>query len=231
MKILIIFISITLIYIIFSVSRFFYWFNKAGSAALFSKPFERNAGLPNILVYGDSTALGVGASSPDKSLIGLLGQYYKTASIKNHASLGLSISKIIHSFDKTAPSDLIVIGCGGVDVLYLKSMQSIRRDIKNLLGIATKNGKRVVIITPLNIGLSKAFPWFLRNFYKARSVKVGKIFQNECSLYKNVSLSNNLSVSAKDVKLILEKMISKDKLHPSDFGYQWAFERARPLFQ
>jgi len=90
------------------------------------KVFERLSGEPTVIVYGDSTAFGVGSSSSEKSLIGLLGDYYPNATIINRARVGLTIAQVTETININDFGELVIIGCGGVDLLYLKSTEYIR---------------------------------------------------------------------------------------------------------
>ena len=53
----------------------------------------------SILVVGDSSAIGVGASAPGESVAGRLGEYFPTATIQNRGISGQRLADLLVTFD------------------------------------------------------------------------------------------------------------------------------------
>jgi len=100
----------------------------------------------------------VGASNPNKSLAGLVGEKNLRSTIINDCKNGASIEKTTEISRKQNYFDILFLCCGGVDVLSLKKYSKIQRDVKELLEIASGKSAQVILITPINPGFSLAFP-------------------------------------------------------------------------
>ncbi len=85
-------------------------------------PFERI--LPDaemqILVIGDSTAVGTGAQTPEASLAGLVGQTFPDASVRNLGVNGARTADLIPRLEKIQDQhfDLLMLHIGGNDTVY-----------------------------------------------------------------------------------------------------------------
>ena len=212
-------------YLAFSFGKFFFYVFHGIKMSQNTSLFEQKGGSPTIGIFGDSTGLGVGASVPEKSLAGLLGNKYPQSTVVNESTNGLYTKEISKVIKRQNHFDLLIICCGGVDVLYLKTMEQIRKDVRELFAIASCKSEKILVATPLNLGLSTAFPWFLRNLFLNRSKKVGRIFEEEAKAFANIFVSNNLGVDSPTLIPAWEVVSAPDRIHPSDVGYSWVFER------
>lgn len=223
-----------ILFILISIFRLYFLlkraYNYSKNFSQTRKVFQRLSGEPTIFVYGDSTAFGVGSSSPEKSLAGLLGEYYPNATIVNRAGIGLTIEQITETMGINDSGELVIIGCGGVDLLYLKSPEYIRSCVKKLFSLATQKSNKVIVVTPLNPGLSTIFPRFISWFYIKRSNKIGQIFLEESKLFDNISVVNLFTESNKTAPP-WKSISAPDQLHPNDKGYLWTFEKMKPLLK
>lgn len=227
--IFIIFIISLLVYLIFSFGYFFTCFIRGIKIAKQTIPFKRSGvDISAIAIFGDSTALGVGASMPVKSLAGLLGSNNPQSAVINISTNGFSIGQIADVLEKENNNfDILFICCGGIDILYLKNNQQIQKDIQRLFSVANNKSSKIIIVTPLNLGLSSAFPWFLKKFFLHRSKKIGRIIQDEAQKFPKIFVSNNLMIDSSNLIPPWQKISAFDRIHPNDEGYRWVFDRIK----
>jgi lysophospholipase L1-like esterase len=218
---------IALIYIWLSFVLFFVYIIKSIKLAKVAKNFVRYSGSPIIAFFGDSTGYGVGASCPSKTLAGLVGEKNLRSTVINDCKNGASIGKTIEILKHQKRFDVIFLCCGGIDILRFKKYSQIQKDVKELLEVASTKSDNIIFVTPINLGLSMAFPWFLKIVFWNRSNKVGMIIKKETKRFSKIVLINNLLIS--DIKSIpLHKNVSApDRIHPNDDGYAWVFNKLK----
>jgi lysophospholipase L1-like esterase len=133
-----------------------------------------------ILVIGDSTGVGTGASSPETSLAGLVGKKYPDASFVNRSVNGAKTGEAIGQLEQAGDDyDLILVHIGGNDNVHFTSYEKIRSDLRSLLDLAQKKGRHVLVTTTGNVGTVPLFPSPVRFIFGNRSRAIRKIFIEE----------------------------------------------------
>lgn len=118
-------------------------------------PFSRDASGPKILVIGDSTAVGTGASASSTSLAGLLGSHYPSASIENRGINGSKTRDLLTRNDLSGDRyDLIMIHIGGNDTVRFTNLDELTKDIALVIDDAkntrtTSSSSRREMLEPL----------------------------------------------------------------------------------
>jgi len=191
-----------------------------------AKPFSRVAHTPIIGIFGDSTGVGAGASSPQKSLAGLIGTHYPSATIINKSIHGKRIKKTTNILAKQGNFDLIIICCVGIDILFLQKNSQIKKDLQKLFCIASQKSKNILYITPLNVSLSTAIPRFLKKYYFNKSKQVGLIIEKESKNYPNITVVNNLLIDNHSIP-DYNTISCPDRIHPNDLGYLWIYNKIK----
>jgi len=218
---------IIVIYIMASFVLFAVYIIRSIRLTKYAKKFLRYSGSPIIAFFGDSTGYGVGASCPEKSLAGLVAQANPRSTIINDCKNGLYVKQLIKIINKRRVFDFLIICCGGIDILKLRKYSNFQKDIRELLAVASKKGDKVILITPINLGFSLAFPWFLRGFYRNRSRKIGLIIKKESKKFSNVFVLNNLLLEDTNTIKSWKAFSALDRIHPSDIGYAWVFKKLK----
>lgn len=183
-------------------------------------PFSRNASSPKILVIGDSTAVGTGASSSSTSLAGLLGAFYPSASIENRGINGSKTKDLLIRNDLRGDQyDLVMIHIGGNDTVRFTNLDELTKDIASVIDEAKKRSKNVVIVSTGNVGTARLLPLGTRWMFAIRTKQVRDIFQ-KAAAEKNVTYVDlfrepTIDPFAKDPS----KYYATDSFHPSDAGY------------
>lgn len=215
---------VLVVYLLLSFFAIFIYVIKAINSSKVCKKYVRYLGGPVISFFGDSTGCGVGASCSKKSLAGLLAEANPRSSIVNNCKSGAKIKDTIKVIKKNNKFDVIIVCSGGIDILKLTKYEDLKKDLHDLFEIMDCKCSRCIFITPVNLGLSLAFPWFLRIFYWNRSLKVGLMIKKISRKFKNVQVVNNLLL--KDLKKIpnYKDISANDRIHPNDEGYEWVFK-------
>lgn len=195
-----------------------------------STPFVMESADMNktMLVLGDSTAAGVGATSGETSVPGLVAREIKTTAVENYAFSGALISDIptLLAKAKRAEYDLILVQVGANDIIRFhdadKSAALLAKELKSL----PKHGKLIVIVAG-NVGGASAIPWFLKAYYTHLTIRyhasfakaIGAIGGDYIDLYTDPHLD--------PIVLEPKKYLAADGFHPSSLGYMLWFEKIK----
>jgi lysophospholipase L1-like esterase len=199
----------------------------AAQLARDSEPFQHNP--PNaalrLLIVGDSTGVGTGASAPQNSLAGLLAQAFPRLSINNLAQDGATFEGVVKQLQRdTVRYDAVLIQAGGNDVIRLRGDDAMRADIERAIALAAGRADLVLVMPAGNVGNA---PFFfppvsslmstraerLHGHVKAAAQQHGAAYINLFKYAANDPFANNPGLHA------------ADGLHPSDAGYRvWVYE-------
>ena len=191
-------------------------------------PFERvdkNA-ESSILIIGDSTVVGTGASDPTQSIAGRVGEVFPESSIVNMGTNGAKTVDLIPKLrDLESRYDLIMIHIGGNDVVRFTSYEQVKDSIEEVLRLAKTKSDRVTITSTGNVGTALLLPFGSRWIFEKRTRRVRDIF---------MKAARDLDVTYID--LFREKKedpfhqnpsvyYASDLFHPSNAGYDSWFIR------
>lgn len=165
-KFLIIALALVILYSIFSFIRFRALIAKGVAQVATTKPFERRIpeATQRILVVGDSSAVGVGAtSSSTGTTAGLIAADYPNAEVVNIGISGLraeGLRKLLEEKAETLGTfDIMLIQIGGNDITHFTPLSEVERDVRAILAIAKKLAPKVILLHTGNLGRSPIFPW------------------------------------------------------------------------
>lgn len=183
------------------------------------------AHAPRILVAGDSTAYGTGASQSIDSIAGRLGEDFLSYEIENIAKNGLTLAGLHEKLKTLPPSDpyeLMLIQIGGNDILQKTDPKLIEAALAEIIVLAKLRSKHVVVMSSGNVGGAPAFAPYgspLSLAYEAQTRTVRDIFirvaQAEGALYIDLFREPEDDVFIKEPK----RYMAFDGLHPSSEGY------------
>lgn len=196
----------------------------AAELARLSEPFQRSLPRPeaSLLIVGDSTAVGTGASSPQKSLAGLLAREFPALQIVNHGQDGATFADLRAQLPREGRFDAVLILAGGNDVIRLRDLDDVGVRIDETLRAARTFGKAVVVMPAGNVGNAPFFFPPVSWWMTSRARKLHDIVQAAAARH-----------GAGYVRLFKERdedpfahqrgLNARDGLHPSDAGYElWA---------
>ena len=194
---------------------------KAGELARRSEPLQHTPpdATLRLLIVGDSTGVGTGASSPDSSLAGLLGRAHPRLRIDNRARDGATFADVVGQLAGSERYDLVLVQAGGNDVIRLRSDEDVRADIDRATALARERSDRVVLMPAGNVGNAPFFfppaSWLMTE--RARRLHG---FVRESANRHGAVVVNLFKERADDPFAQKPELNAVDGLHPSDAGYQ-----------
>ena len=189
-----------------------------------SEPFEASPtqAVATLLVVGDSTGVGTGASSPTQSLVGLIAKNNPRLQIVNHAKDGAKFAAIASQLEALGAQrfDAILVLGGGNDVIRFTGQEALAQAVERTLRLARVHADLVVIMPSGNVGNAPFFSppvsWLmaqrsrdLHTLVREAAAKSGALYVN---LYKEKSEDPFVQRA--------DELNAKDGLHPSDAGYR-----------
>lgn len=194
-----------------------------------TKPFiKTGTGEKKILILGDSTAVGTGASDPADTIGGRLASDFPNAQILNVAENGGLISNLHNQITphENQKFDLIIISAGGNDVWHFTKLSKIKKDLILIFPKLLKmsNG-RIFFLIYNNIGLAPLFPKIMRG-----------VLTRRCNAVQNTIREATDSTEIKAIELFTkneknpfidnpEGLFASDGIHPSSQGYKLWYNR------
>jgi len=192
-------------------------------------PFERTltSAKHRIIVLGDSTGVGVGASDPALSTAGRMASAYPNASVTNRSKSARRIHELLETLhSETFPhADLVLIQIGANDIVYFTPLKSIDTDLDTLLRKAKTISDHVVILHSGDVGLAPIFPSYIGYFFSKRSLAVRDIYMRQAQIH-GVGYVDLYRTKEKDIFLTnIDKFYANDHFHPSGAGYEDWFKQ------
>ena len=172
-----------------------------------------------LLIVGDSTGVGTGASSGLGSLAGLIGTSQPTWAIDNRSRDGARFRDLAAQLEGSEHFDIVLVQAGGNDVIRLRGLQALERDIEQVASLARARGHRVILMPAGNVGNAPFFlaplSWLMTERSRAlhRLVKeaAGRIGADYVNLFHE----------REDDPFVRDPQLNaRDGLHPSDAGYK-----------
>lgn len=196
----------------------------ADAAIVFERPADGHAAT--VLVIGDSTGVGTGASRPEDSIAGQLAAQFPHAAIVNRARNGArTFDALLQLVDAGAARyDLVLIHVGGNDVLRRTPLRALGPQVDVLMARARRLSDHVVLTTTPNVGLVPAFlppvSWWLTR----RSREVCRLFEEAArrhgAHYVDFFHPKATDPFSRDPR----RFFAEDGLHPSTDCYRYVYE-------
>jgi lysophospholipase L1-like esterase len=229
-NILVLLFVLSIIYVLFEIVRIKSVINRSRELVARSKPYQQLPNVPKyrVLFLGDSTGVGTGVSSPEKSLAGLLGGEYPDAKIINLSKNGLRSDQLANSLHELPEGryDLTIIHIGGNDLIRFKNKPSIKDNIKTVLDEVSKKSNKVALFTTGDLGGVKLFPIVLRPAYSSSSSSLRDEMKKLVTDYDNVVYIDLFEHQS----LNLVSGYAPDGLHLNDAGYMLWYNALKKAF-
>jgi lysophospholipase L1-like esterase len=189
----------------------------------YQKPSDDHSNA--MLVLGDSTAVGVGAGSPDKSLAGLVSVYEGATSVENYSKSGAVTADLPGQIAQVKLSQyhLILIQIGGNDIIRFHDVQKTADQLAAAIKTLPKADK-VVIISAGDVGGSPLFPFFLRPFYTHLHLQYHAAFAQVASSTGTTYVNLYMAPENRLIENDPGTYLAADSLHPSAAGYALWFK-------
>ncbi len=180
-----------------------------------------NAGA-SLLVVGDSTAVGTGASTPDASLPGLIARDHPRLRVVNRAADGAKFADIVQQLEAAGGErfDAILVLGGGNDVIRLTPDAALEAQIAQVAALARTQARLVVFMPSGNVGSAPFFfpplSWLMTARSRTLHGFVRQIAADNGALYVRLFKEKQEDPFAQRP----DELNAKDGLHPSDAGYR-----------
>lgn len=192
-----------------------------------SEPFEVSpeGATASLLIVGDSTAVGTGASSPATSVAGLISRAHPSLRIVNRAEDGARFDDVVTQLetgflDASERFDAVLVLAGGNDVIRLTREQPLSRAISRVAEIANTLADVVVLVPSGNVGSAPFFfapwSWLMTHRSKMLHRQVSQAATRTGARYVNLYQDKADDPFAQRP----DELNAKDGLHPSDAGYR-----------
>lgn len=188
-----------------------------------SEPFQAapQDATGSLLLVGDSTAVGTGASSPEASVAGLIAREHPRLRIVNRAVDGAKFEAIAAQLAADSNRfDVILVLAGGNDVIRLTREERLREAIQQTAVLASARSNNVVFMPSGNAGNAPFFFAPVSWLMTERSQTLHRLVR-EAAATHNASYVNLYKPAAQDPFAQRPKELhAADGLHPSDAGYR-----------
>ncbi len=208
------------------VARTAWRLNESAQLARLSEPLQRPLvqATKRLLIVGDSTAVGTGASGPNTSLAGLLAQAFPALLIDNRAQDGATFADVLPQLDGDEPYDMVLVMAGGNDIIRLRGLAALERDVERVTQRARQRAPLVVLLPAGNVGNAPFFfapvSWLMT--WRSRQLHT---FVREATTRQSLLYVNLFHERANDPFVQQPQLNAVDGLHPSDAGYQVWFDQ------
>ncbi|MGZ8253525.1 MAG: SGNH/GDSL hydrolase family protein [Burkholderiaceae bacterium] len=186
-----------------------------------SEPFQQtpNDAQLRLLIVGDSTAVGTGATSGRSSLAGLIARQYPRLLVENRARDGAKFADVVRQLGGEERFDIVLVQAGGNDVIRLGTLSPLQADIGRVAELARKRADVVVLMPAGNVGNAPFFFAPVSWLMTQRSRELHRYVREAAA--KTGAAYVNLFQERRDDPFVKDRSLNAiDGLHPSDAGYR-----------
>ncbi len=202
----------------------------SSALARHAEPLQAQPGRASqrLLVVGDSTAVGTGASAPATSLVGLIARDHPDWQIQNLAANGARFADVQRQLERAdAGFDRVLVLAGGNDVIRLTAASQLQADIEQVVALARRKARQVVLMPAGSVGHAPFFWPPLSWWMDARSRDLHAVVQRVAARTGTVYVRLLQPKDQDPFVLQPDLLHAADGLHPSDAGYQVWYQTLR----
>lgn len=191
-----------------------------------SEPLQHHveAARVRLLIVGDSTAVGTGATTPERSLAGLLAAAYPGLHIENRGRDGATLAEVPNQLSRNEERfDIVLMLAGGNDVIRLRDLDNTPSHLDRIAQLAKARADTVVLMPAGNVGNAPFFFPPLSWWMASRSRQLHALVR-DASQRQGVGYVSLFKERADDPFAQHEELNAQDGLHPSDGGYRVWFK-------
>jgi formylglycine-generating enzyme len=173
-----------------------------------------------LLLVGDSTGVGTGASSGQGSVAGYIAQGFPRLWIDNRARDGARFAQVVQQLATSQDRfDAVLIMAGGNDVIRGTDPEELQAQVERALALARQKSDHVVLMPAGNVGNAPFFfPPFTGIMERRSRVlheQLRTLAEREQVVYVDLFQERDT-----DPFVARPELNSRDGLHPSDEGYR-----------
>ena len=186
-----------------------------------------------MLILGDSTGVGVGATRPEESIAGLLAADYPDADIVNVAVSGTRVAGAIGQVHTCLEAglrfDLALLHVGGNDVVADTPLRQLADDCDTLLEGLSRLAVRTVWLGSPDLGLAPLFPRTLAWVMASRSRAASKVFSAAAARHDVVFVDFSAPDHVAYFRKRRRNHCATDGFHPNSASYKYGYATMRQM--
>ena len=221
--------------VLLEMAAFWRGIGRARRLAAEGRRFERRLSAKGamVLVLGDSTGVGVGATAPEESIAGLLAADYPDADIVNVAVSGTRVASAIAQVRACLEAglrfDLALLHVGGNDVVADTPLAQLADDCDTLLQELARLAVRTAWLGPPDLGLAPLFPLPYAWVMAARSRAASSVFSAAAARHNAVFIDFSAPAHVAYLRRRRRKHFAIDGFHPNSASYRYGYTAARQV--
>lgn len=178
-----------------------------------------------VTILGDSTAVGTGASDYAKTYHYQFLERHKdkySFNVENKGVVGSRTADLARQIESIGHSDLVIISIGGNDVTHGTKWPRVEQDLAAALDVVSHKAKRVVLLTPGDLGDVLIVPYPLRKYWATKSPQLSALAARVAN-DKKITHIDIYALGGSQFRDEPYVYYASDRFHPSDAGYKlWA---------
>ena len=196
-------------------------------------PYERTIPeTPTILVLGDSTGYGTGATRGKDTIAGRIAADFSQYSIKNNSKNGRTINELMPVAQSiTGSYSLILLQIGGNDILQKRDVSTVEIELRSIIEILTPHTEHVVMMSTGNVGGAPVFSKTEAEAYERITRQFRQMFLKVAAgttmTYVDLFLEPEVDIISQQPDIYL----ALDRLHPSSAGYKLWYDMLYPVLK
>jgi len=219
-------LALALLYVIYESIRISRLVRVSSQLVADARPYQSEVGDISILVLGDSTAVGVGAATPETSVAGMLAVAL-SASVENYAKSGAVTADLAGQVElaKREQYDFALIQIGANDIIRFHTPDKVQTELEEALGVLSKKYDRIILLTAGKVGNAAFFPRPFNVLWTWHASKVRARFMETAAKmdFAYVDLYTVDDPMSADPK----RYYAADGLHLTSDGYGFWFDEVR----
>lgn len=195
---------------------------QAAELARQSEPLQASpvGATASLLIAGDSTAVGTGATSAAHTVAGLIARHHPGLRIVNRASDGARFADIARQLEGDERFDAVLVLGGGNDVIRLTGEDALAQGIGKAAQLAAARAPLVVMLPPGNVGNAPFFMAPLSWLMARRSRTLHRLVRQAAADHGARYVSLYKDKADDPFAQRPDELNARDGLHPSDAGYR-----------
>jgi lysophospholipase L1-like esterase len=186
-----------------------------------------------VLILGDSTGVGVGATLPEESIAGLLAADYPDADIVNVAESGARVARAIEQarmcIDAGLRFDLVLLHVGANDIVADTPLGRLADDCDMLLHELGRLALRTVWLGPPDLGLAPLFPPPYSWMMASRSRAATRVFSDAAARCNVAFVDFSAPAHVAHFSRRRREHFAVDGFHPNSASYKYGYVTARQM--
>jgi lysophospholipase L1-like esterase len=192
-------------------------------------PYEQTTvNAPTLLVLGDSTGYGTGATDGRFSVPGRIGSDYQV-SIRNQSVNGRTIGELLEDTERfTGEYEVILLMIGANDIIQRRDLKMVEAELRTLVERLSNHTDHLLMISSGNVGgavrynetESDSYTELTRRFRAAYNA----VGETSPLTYVDLFEEPTDDMFIKDP----DRYTAIDGLHPTDHGYELWYQKLKP---